>query len=76
MLAFIQGIGIWELVIIGGIALLIFGGRLPQVGRNLGKSISEFKEGLKGIENDIDKAGQKSLEESGAQAKKEEPDRT
>ncbi len=76
MLAFIQGIGIWEMVIIGGIALLIFGGRLPQVGRSLGRSIAEFKEGLKDIEDDLEKAGQKSLEESGAQVKKEEIEKT
>jgi sec-independent protein translocase protein TatA len=72
MLAFFQGIGVWELVIIGGIALLIFGGRLPQVGKNLGKGIVEFKKGLKGIEEDIDNAGNKSLKEADALVKKEE----
>jgi sec-independent protein translocase protein TatA len=72
MLAFFQGIGVWELVIIGSVALLIFGGRLPQVGKNLGKGIVEFKKGLKGIEDEIEKAGEKSLKEADAHVKKEE----
>lgn len=72
MLAFFSGIGVWEIAIIGGIALLIFGGRLPQVGKNLGKGIVEFKKGLKGIENDIEKAGEKSLKEADARVKEEE----
>jgi sec-independent protein translocase protein TatA len=76
MLAFIQRIGTWELVIISGIALLIFGGKLPEVGRSFGKSISEFQQGLKDIDNNLDKAGQKSLEESCARSKSERTDKT
>ncbi len=72
MLAFIGGIGPWEIAIIAIIALLIFGGRLPQVGKNLGKGIVEFKKGLKGIEEDIDKAADKSLKEADARVKEEE----
>ena len=43
-----------ELLIIAGIALLIFGNRLPSVMRSLGKSVTEFKKGVAGIEDDID----------------------
>jgi sec-independent protein translocase protein TatA len=39
-------IGIWELVIIAGIVLLLFGTRIPSVMRNLGKGVSSFKKGL------------------------------
>ena len=46
------GMEIGVLIVIG---LLIFGRRLPEVGRNLGKSIVEFKKGIKGIGDDIDK---------------------
>jgi sec-independent protein translocase protein TatA len=53
-LAIIQGISGWEWIIIGLIALLLFGRRLPEVGRSLGKGIVEFKRGLKEIEDDID----------------------
>ncbi len=45
-----------EMIVIGVVGLLIFGNRLPEVGRGLGKGIIEFKKGLKGIEDDIDKA--------------------
>lgn len=46
----------WELLVILLIGLLIFGRRLPEVGRNIGKSIVEFKKGVKGIEDDVDDA--------------------
>jgi sec-independent protein translocase protein TatA len=46
--------GPFELVIIGLIGLLIFGKRLPEVGKSLGRSIVEFKKGLHGIEEDLD----------------------
>ena len=72
MLAFIGTIGWPEMLIIGVIALLIFGGRLPQVGKNLGKGIVEFKKGLKGLETDIENATEKSLKEADARVKKKE----
>ena len=48
--------GTWEIAIILVVALLVFGRRLPEVGRSLGRSIIEFKKGIKGIEDDVDKA--------------------
>jgi sec-independent protein translocase protein TatA len=42
----------WIILLILG--LLIFGRRLPEVGRSLGKGIVEFKKGIQGIEDDID----------------------
>ena len=51
------GIGTTEVIIILVIGLLIFGRRLPEVGRNVGRSLVEFKKGVKGIEDDIDKGG-------------------
>lgn len=52
ILAFIGAPGPWELLIIGGIVLLLFGSRLPGAMRNLGRSFVEFKKGVKGIEED------------------------
>ena len=46
--------GLTEWIIIGALGLLIFGKRLPEVGRSLGKGIVEFKKGLKGIDEDIE----------------------
>ena len=45
-----------EWILIAGIALLLFGKRLPEVGRSLGKGIVEFKKGLKGIEDEVETA--------------------
>lgn len=42
----------FELMVIMTIALLLFGKRLPDVARSLGKGVVEFKKGLKGIEDD------------------------
>ncbi len=43
-----------EWIVILLIALLIFGRRLPDVARSVGKSIVEFKRGIKDVKSDID----------------------
>jgi sec-independent protein translocase protein TatA len=43
-----------EWIVIAALGLLIFGKRLPEVGRSLGKGIVEFKKGIKGVEDDIE----------------------
>ena len=50
----IPNMGAPELLIIGMVALLIFGKRLPEVARNMGRGIVEFKKGVKGIEDELD----------------------
>jgi len=45
--------GGWEWIIILGFGLLLFGRRLPEVGRSLGQGIVEFKKGLKGVTDDV-----------------------
>src|SRR5471032_2824394 len=45
----------WGVLLILG--LLLFGKRLPEVGRSIGKGIVEFKKGLQGIEDDVQTAG-------------------
>ena len=45
--------GGWEWIIFGIIALLIFGKRLPEVARSVGKGIVEFKRGLRDVEDEV-----------------------
>jgi sec-independent protein translocase protein TatA len=51
----IPGIDQWFVIAL--IGLLLFGKRLPEVGRSIGKGIVEFKKGLAGIEEDFQSAG-------------------
>lgn len=46
----------FELLVVLVIALLLFGKRLPEVAKSLGKGIVEFKKGVKGIEEEVDSA--------------------
>jgi sec-independent protein translocase protein TatA len=55
-LAFLPSLGGPEILIVGFVALLIFGNRLPSVMRSLGKSVTEFKKGVSGMEEEIDQA--------------------
>jgi sec-independent protein translocase protein TatA len=43
-----------EWIILLVLGLLIFGRRLPEVGRSIGRSVVEFKKGIKGIEEEIE----------------------
>ena len=45
-------IGTTELLLIGGVALLFFGGKkLPEMMRGLGQGVRQFKEGMNEIKN-------------------------
>ncbi len=47
------GLNPMEIMIVGAVAVLLFGSRLPSVARSLGKSMTEFKKGLNGIEEEV-----------------------
>lgn len=51
-LALFGTLGTTEVIVLALLGLLIFGNRLPEVGRSLGKGIIEFKKGLQGIDDD------------------------
>ncbi|MEY3000058.1 MAG: hypothetical protein RL648_272 [Verrucomicrobiota bacterium] len=56
-LAFIQGIGGPELLIILVIILLLFGSKkLPELARGLGRSMKEFKKATQDVQQDFQEA--------------------
>ncbi len=65
-IAFIGNLGPVEMLLVGGIALLLFGKNLPKVARDAGKAIVEFKKGMSGIESTIDDAVYAKPESSNA----------
>ena len=50
----------WIVILI--VALLIFGKRLPEVMKSMGRGIVEFKKGVKGVEDDVEEAMDKDPE--------------
>ena len=65
VLAFLQNIGPWQLIICLAVAFILFGGarKIPELAKSLGKAKSEFKKGL---------AEGEKLEEEAAKMKSEE----
>lgn len=56
VLGFLPTLSPLELMIIGVVAVLLFGSNLPSVARSLGKSMSEFKRGMKDLQNEFHQA--------------------
>jgi sec-independent protein translocase protein TatA len=54
LFGFLPNLGAGEMIVLLIIGVLLFGRKLPDVGRYLGKGIVEFKKGIKGIEDDVE----------------------
>ncbi len=64
------GIGVPELILILIIGLVVFGpGKLPEVGRAVGKSIREFKKATTAVTEEINAAPEKPRQEAKAETK-------
>ncbi|MDR0608771.1 MAG: twin-arginine translocase TatA/TatE family subunit [Planctomycetaceae bacterium] len=56
ILGFLGPSSAFAYIILGVVAFLLFGNRLPSVMRSLGRSVVEFKKGVAGIEDELDEA--------------------
>jgi len=65
--------GAGEIILVLLLALLLFGGKkLPGLARSLGQSLLEFKKGLKGAMDDLNKAGEEPPKEEKPSSEVEE----
>ncbi|HBI27169.1 MAG TPA: twin-arginine translocase TatA/TatE family subunit [Peptococcaceae bacterium] len=65
MFGFLPSIGTWEIIAVLAVVLIIFGpGKLPDVGKSLGKTIKEFrnatKEPIEEVEDIVKEAAKKT----------------
>jgi sec-independent protein translocase protein TatA len=64
LIGFLGGLGTGEIIVLMIIGVLLFGRKLPEVGRYLGKGIVEFKKGMKGLEDDVESSSAASQQVS------------
>ena len=73
MLAFFAP-GPWQMVSLLVIILLLFGNRIPDVAKSLGKGITEFKKGVKAGEEDDDDEDEEELPKKKSKKKVKQED--
>ncbi|MGI6406703.1 MAG: twin-arginine translocase TatA/TatE family subunit [Syntrophaceticus sp.] len=65
MFGFLPNLGPWEIIAILAIVLIIFGpGKLPDVGKSLGKTIKEFRSATKEPVEEVEEAVKEATEET------------
>ncbi len=54
-LLFLQGLGMWEIVVIGIFVLVFFGAKkIPDFMKGLGKGVREFKDAMNNVKSEIE----------------------
>jgi len=49
----------WHLIILAVIVIFLFGGKkLPELGKGLGEGLRSFKDGMKGVTDEVNKPGE------------------
>ena len=58
------GLGFQEMMVLLLLGVLLFGRKLPDIGRSIGKTVVEFKKGMKGVEDELstDTASPRAIE--------------
>lgn len=63
MLGFLGPIGTGEIIVITIVILLLFGGKkIPELMKGIGKGVKSFKDGINGLEDEINNAGSNNKE--------------
>ncbi len=75
---FIGGIGLQEILVIALVVLLFFGGRkIPELMKGIGKGVRSFKDGMNGIEDDINEdKGKKTAKDETGNSDGDTPDKS
>jgi len=60
------GLGGQEIILLLVLGVLLFGRKLPELGRSVGKTFVEFKKGVKGLEDEVENSGS-TMAKSGAE---------
>jgi len=62
------------MLVLGVIAVLLYGERLPEVARSVGKGLMEFKKGIRNIQDDVEGAINSATSTTSTASRHEEPE--
>ncbi len=67
------GLGTGEIILIALVVLLLFGGKkIPELMRGIGKGVKSFKDGMSGLEDEINKPSNAEPRKEGEKDKPQE----
>lgn len=70
-LLFLGNLGVQEIVLIAFVILLLFGGKkIPELMKGIGKGVRSFKDGVNGIEKEINDAADDQIKKDQQEEKK------